>query len=220
MKHFPSLLALLLTTVAAPWCASAATLKGVSFYLPGQGQYWGYPTVEVNIRHNGDWINDANGLVNFNLLPGNNNFEFYVSGNGIVGPAALNFRLGSTCNDGISSAITSGAASFSAVGGSGYWPVSNSCGYTFSSNSNSLTWTDGTDTVVLTSLTYIDHLSSGRNLTSYAGPNPPNTFDQWPDHYGTFTLQLNGDDSANPVPEPSTFALGAIALLALRFRRR
>lgn len=219
-----SVLPILWIAATSTMLQAAPVFSGLSFFQSSNGnnagQFWGYPGVEVWVEQNGNWITTSGGVLNFSLLNGANTFNFYASGNGIIiNEAGLNFQLGDTCRSGISIVATSGTSSFSPnSAASSFWP--NSPGVCAASNgpgSGSLNWTNGVDTVQLSQFTYTEHQSSGVNRIFYRGPTPPNSPDQWPDHFGTFTLLVNGTGTA--VPEPSTLGFigfGASALVLLR----
>jgi len=213
---------------------AAPVLDGVSFFLAQSngshaGQFWGYQGVAVWVEQNGTWLPDFFGLLNVPLVEGDNHFQYYVSGNGIVSAfVGMNFQIGyagSPCRDGISILAGTGTDNFSAnAGNDTFWPHSTRCGSpTFQPGKNTTIWTDGVDTVELTHFSYTDHLSSGVNRVSYGGPNPAGSPDFWPDHFGSFTLRLNdpaGGPDPNAIPEPSMVLAVGIGLAAFGWRRR
>jgi len=178
------------------------------------------------VEQNGNWVTTSpGGAINFSLLNGANTFNFYASGNTIlVGQAGANFQIGTTCQDGISIVSGSGTNTFQANSANNtFWPQAPNCSIFGESatGKGKISWTDGVDTVVLTQFGYVDHLSSGVNKVFYRGPFPAGNPDPNNDHFGSFTLTVNGGAN-EAVPEPSTMALIGLGItgVALRGRRK
>jgi hypothetical protein len=142
------------------------------------------------------------------LVPGSITLNLFAQPGGGLTTAGLNLFFNGSNAPGISASTTVGSSSFAALGGTTVAPNAPAT----VPGANTLTFTDGTNTVVLTALL----------INPPGGTDAVQPYNNVPgggaDYLGSFTLRVTS--STTGVPEPATTALLGLGLVALAWRRK